>query len=58
MKKTLTSIIIGCAVGVAMAQSSVTPAIPRDAKMEAKIEKTLIAMHQHLHYNTIYEEYI
>ena len=44
MKKTLTSIIIGCAVGVAMAQSSVTPAIPRDAKMEAKIEKTLKKM--------------
>ena len=44
MKKTLTSIIIGCAVGVATAQSSVTPAIPRDAKMEAKIEKTLKKM--------------
>lgn len=44
MKKTLTSIIIGCAVGVAMAQSSVTPAIPRDAKIEAKIEKTLKKM--------------
>ena len=44
IKKTLTSIIISCAVGVAMAQSSVTPAIPRDAKLEAKIEKTLKKM--------------
>ena len=44
IKKTLTSIIISCAVGVTMAQSSVTPAIPRDAKLEAKIEKTLKKM--------------
>ena len=45
MKKiTLTSFIVSCAVGVTMAQSSVTPAIPRDAKLEAKIEKTLKKM--------------
>ena len=44
MKKTLTTIIMGCAIGMAMAQSIVTPAIPRDAKLEAKIEKTLKKM--------------
>jgi len=43
-KRTLTSFIVSCAVGVTMAQSSVTPAIPRDAKLEAKIEKTLKKM--------------
>jgi hypothetical protein len=36
-KRTLTSFIVSCAVGAAMAQSSVTPAIPRDVKLEAKI---------------------
>ena len=43
-KRTLTSFIVSCAVGAAMAQSSVTPAIPRDVKLEAKIEKTLKKM--------------
>ena len=43
-KRTLTSFIVSCAVGVTMAQSSVTPAIPRDVKLEAKIEKTLKKM--------------
>ena len=43
-KRTLTSIIICCAVGVVLAQNSVAPAIPRDAKLEAKIEKTLKKM--------------
>ncbi len=44
MKKALTTILMGCAVSIAMAQSSVTPAIPRDAKLEAKVEKTLKKM--------------
>ena len=43
-KRTLTSFIVSCAVGAAMAQSSVTPAITRDVKLEAKIEKTLKKM--------------
>ena len=43
-KRTLTSFIVSCAVCAAMAQSSVTPAIPRDVKLEAKIEKTLKKM--------------
>ena len=43
-KRTLTSFIVSCAVGVTMAQSSVTPDIPRDVKLEAKIEKTLKKM--------------
>ena len=43
-RKTLMTVIMGCAVSIAVAQSNVTPAIPRDAKLEAKIEKTLKKM--------------
>ena len=41
MKKTIMMIAMTCAVTVAQAQQ---PAIPRDAKLEAKIEKTLARM--------------
>jgi beta-glucosidase len=41
MKKTITIILVACAVTGAQAQK---PAIPRDAALEAKIEKTLSRM--------------
>ena len=41
MKKTIIMIALTCAVVVAQAQQ---PAIPRDANLEAKIEKTLARM--------------
>jgi len=44
MKKTLLTIIVGCAATMAMAQQTAKPAIARDADIEKKIEKTLAKM--------------
>jgi len=45
MKKTrIITVLIACVANVAVAQNVVTPAIPRDAALEAKVEKTLAAM--------------
>ena len=44
MKKLLLLTMMVAAAWAAQAQSSVKPAIPRDAKLEAKIEKTLAKM--------------
>ena len=44
MKKILMTLMMVCAANFTMAQSSVKPAIPRDAKLEAQIEKTLKKM--------------
>ena len=44
MKKTLMTLMMVCAANFTMAQNSAKPAIPRDAKLEAQIEKTLKKM--------------
>ena len=43
MRKTLLSVFMGC-VTLAFAQSAMKPAIPRDAAIEKKVEKTLAKM--------------
>ena len=44
MKKTFLTLFMGCAAAVAIAQTAMKPAIPRDAAIEKKIEKTLAKM--------------
>lgn len=44
MKRTVLTMTCVCISVMLMAQNAVKPAIPRDAKMEAKIEKTLAKM--------------
>ena len=44
MKKVLISMVMACATMTVMAQGVVKPAIPRDAALEAKIEKMLAKM--------------
>ena len=44
MKKTFLTLFMGCAVAAVFAQTAVKPAIPRDAAIEQKIEKTLAKM--------------
>lgn len=44
MKRTVLTMTCVCISVMLMAQTTVKPAIPRDAKMEAKIEKTLAKM--------------
>ena len=44
MKRTFVTLLMVCATGLAIAQNSVKPAIPRDPALEAKIEKTLAKM--------------
>ena len=44
MKRLFITIAMACTIGLMQAQNSVKPAIPRDAKLEAKIEKTLSKM--------------
>ncbi len=44
MKKLLSTIILCCAILSVEAQNGVKPAIPRDASIEAKVEKTLSKM--------------
>ena len=44
MRKTLITLMVVCAANIIVAQNSVKPAIPRDAKIEAQIEKTLKKM--------------
>ena len=45
MKKTrIITVCIACVANVVVAQNVVKPAIPRDAALEAKVEKTLAAM--------------
>jgi len=44
MKKCFLTIIASCAILFTSAQSRVKPAIPRDAKLESKVEKTLSKM--------------
>ena len=44
MKKVILTLTIACTAIAAQAQNSVKPAIPRDAALEAKIEKTLQKM--------------
>ena len=41
MKKTLLTIVSVCAAVAVQGQSQTKPAIPRDAALEAKVEKTL-----------------
>ena len=44
MKRLFITIAMVCTIGLMQAQNSVKPAIPRDAKLEAMIEKTLSKM--------------
>ena len=44
MKKTLLTIVSVCAAVVAVQAQNAKPAIPRDAALEAKVEKTLAKM--------------
>ena len=44
MKTTFLTVLLASAAVVAVAQSNVKPAIPRDAALEAKVEKTLAKM--------------
>ena len=44
MKTTFLTVLMACFTAVAVAQRTVTPAIPRDAALEAKVEKTLAKM--------------
>ncbi|MBR4925305.1 MAG: glycoside hydrolase family 3 C-terminal domain-containing protein [Prevotella sp.] len=44
MRKIALTAIVSCVTMMSMAQSSVKPAIPRDAALEAKVEKTLSRM--------------
>jgi len=44
MKTTFLTVLMACAAAVAVAQGTVKPAIPRDAALEAKVEKTLAGM--------------
>ena len=44
MKTTFLTVLMACAAAVAVAQDTVKPAIPRDAALEAKVEKTLAGM--------------
>jgi beta-glucosidase len=44
MRKIFLSLTAACMTMMAMAQGSTKPAIPRDAELEAKIEKTLASM--------------
>ena len=44
MKTTFLTVLLACASAVAVAQGTVKPAIPRDAALEAKVEKTLAKM--------------
>ena len=44
MKKTLLTIASVCAAVVAVQAQNAKPAIPRDAALEAKVEKTLAKM--------------
>ena len=44
MKKTLLTIVSVCAAVAVQGQSQTKPAIPRDAALEAKVEKTLAKM--------------
>ncbi len=44
MKKTFLTLFMGCAVAAVFAQTAAKPAIPRDAAIEQKIEKTLAKM--------------
>ena len=44
MKKTLLTIFSVCAAVVAVQAQNAKPAIPRDAALEAKVEKTLAKM--------------
>ena len=41
MKTTFLTVLLACASAVTVAQGTVKPAIPRDAALEAKVEKTL-----------------
>jgi beta-glucosidase len=44
MKTTFLTVLMACAATLTVAQGPVKPAIPRDAALEAKVEKTLAAM--------------
>ena len=44
MRKTLLTIVSVCAAVAVQGQSQTKPAIPRDAALEAKVEKTLAKM--------------
>ncbi len=44
MKTTFLTVLLACAAAVTVAQGNVKPAIPRDAALEAKVEKTLAKM--------------